>query len=274
MTRETLKILVTVKAYPAIGKRHGEAVCVAGIDIEQHRWIRLFPVPFRDMPFDQRFRKFDVIEVDARKAADPRPESYQPNVDTIAIVDNIPPNRADDRRRLIDPLMQPSMCAIRRHQAATATSLGVFRPETPPELVITEERSPWQPDKQMIADQPSMLMPGKKGLEKVLPYRFSYRYRCAGEPGCRGHEQSIVDWEIAEAFRRWREQYGEPGALERIEKKWTEQVWAFDRDTALFVGNQFKNPDGFLVLGVFWPPRSTTGGGSRDLAQGELLPPR
>jgi hypothetical protein len=86
----------------------------------------------------------------------------------------------------------------------------------------------------MIVYQPSMLMPGKKGLEKV-PYQFKYRYRCAGEPGCRGHEQSIVDWEIAEAFRRWREQYGEFGALERIEKKWTEQVWASDRDTALFV---------------------------------------
>lgn len=273
MTRETLKILVTVKAYPAIGKRHGEAVCVAGVDVEQHRWIRLFPVPFRDMPYDQRFRKFDVIEVEARKASDPRPESYQPNVDTIAIVDNIPPRRVDHRRRLIDPLIQPSMCVIRRQQTANATSLGVFRPEAPPELVITEERSPWEPDKQMIVDQPSMLMPGKKGLEKV-PYRFSYRYRCAGERSCRGHDQSIVDWEIAEAFRRWREQYGEPGALERIEKKWTEQVWAFDRDTALFVGNQFKNPDGFLVLGVFWPPKAATGDGSRDPEQGELLPPR
>lgn len=93
MTRETLKILVTVKAYPAIGKRHGEAASVAGIDVEQRRWIRLFPVPFRDMPFDQRFRKFDVIEVDACRASDPGPESYQPNVDSIVVVDNIPPRR-------------------------------------------------------------------------------------------------------------------------------------------------------------------------------------
>jgi hypothetical protein len=42
------------------------------------------------MPFDRRFRKFDAIEVDARKAADPRPESYQPNVDSITVVDNLP----------------------------------------------------------------------------------------------------------------------------------------------------------------------------------------
>jgi len=273
VVRERLRILVTVKAYPAIGKRHGEAVCVAGIDVDQPRWIRLFPVPFRDMPFDQRFRKFDVIEVEARKASDPRPESYQPNVDTIRIVGKIPATRAGERRRLIDPLIQPSLCAIRRQQVAMATSLGAFRPEAPPELVVTQDRSAWEPNKQLIVDQPSMLMPGKQGLEKV-PYRFSYRYRCAGEATCRGHEQSIVDWEIAEAFRRWRDRYGESGALERIKSKWTDEVWAAERDTSLFTGNQFKNPDGFLVLGVFWPPKRTTDGGSRAPAQGELLPPQ
>lgn len=189
MERQKIRLLVTVKAYPAIGKRHGEAVCVAGIDVERPRWIRLFPVPFRDMPFDQRFKKFDVIELDAAKASDPRPESYQPNVDTIAKVDHLPPKRADDRRRLVEPLMQPSMCAIRRQQAANATSLGVFRLTERPELRIVENRTPWEPEKQMVIDQPSMLMPGKKGLEKV-PFRFSYRYRCPGDDACRGHDQS------------------------------------------------------------------------------------
>jgi hypothetical protein len=273
MQHRTLRILVTVKAYPAIGRRHGEAVCVAGIDLDQTRWIRLFPVPFRDMRFDQRFRKFDIIEVEATKSSDPRPESHQPNVDSISVVGHIPPKRADERRAVLDPLLQSSMCAIRRRQAADATSLGLFRPDGPPELLVVEDRSPWDPEKQMVVDQPSMLMPGKRGLEKV-PFRFSYRYRCAGEEACRGHEQSIIDWEIAEAFRSWRDQHGEQRALEMIRKKWTEQLWAEDRDTALFTGNQFKNPDGFLVLGVFWPPKPATSGGSRVQAQRELLPPR
>jgi hypothetical protein len=119
----------------------------------------------------------------------------------------------------------------------------------------------------------TMLMPGKKGLEKV-PFRFLYRYRCEGEPACQGHEQSIVDWEIAEAFRSWRQQHGEQRALELIETKWTEQLWAPDRDTALLTGNQFKNPDGFLILGVFWPPKPATGAGSLGPVRAELLPPR
>jgi len=28
-----------------------------------------------------------------------------------------------------------------------------------------------------------------------------------------------------------------------------------EKDTAFIVRNQYRNHDGFLVLGVFWPPR-------------------
>lgn len=66
--------------------------------------------------------------------------------------------------------------------------LGICARRKDEGILLTIARHP------LIVDQPSMLMPGKKGLEKV-PYRFSYRYRCAGEPGCHGHKQSIVDWE-------------------------------------------------------------------------------
>jgi len=244
-----------------------------GVSVPFTRWIRLFPVPFRDMAFAQRFSKFDIIEVAATKASDPRPESYEPNVDTIKIVGRIDSKRAHERRRYMDPLMRPSMCGIRRERVAVGTSLGVVGLAGGPELLITEDRTPWEPDKQMIVDQPSMLMPTKKGLEK-LPYRFQYRYVCADEPECAGHLQSIVDWEIAEAFRDWREQYGEAQALEKIKEKWTQRLWAPERDSSLFVGNQYKNPDGFLVLGVFWPPKLPTGGGSAGPVQDELLPPR
>lgn len=273
MNQQRLRMLVTVKAYPAITRRHGEAVCVAGIDVDAPRWIRLFPVPFRDMPSDRRFKKFDILELAASKASDPRPESHQPNVDTLNVVGHIASSRPDERRRLVDPLLRPSMCAIRREQQATGASLAVFRPGTPPELVIEEDRSPWQPNKQMIVNQPSMLMPGKQGLEK-LPFRFIYRYRCAAERGCRGHEQSIVDWEIASAFRRWRDSHGEDRALDMIRAKWADELWAVGRETAVFVGNQFKNPDGFLILGVFWPPKTSTGAGSPGPVQVELLPRR
>ena len=39
-----------------------------------------------------------------------------------------------------------------------------------------------------------------------------------------------------------------------LRDKFLDQLCGEDRDTYFFVGNQFRHPRGFLVLGVFWPP--------------------
>jgi hypothetical protein len=269
----TLRVLVTVKAYPAVGKG-GEAVCVAGIDVDRLRFIRLFPVPFRDLPRVNRFKKYETIELDARKARDPRPESYTPNTDSIHKVrEALPTGKAKVRRAYIEPLLSASMCEIRRRREAEGTTLGIFRPSELLEFIVEEDRSPWEPAKQIRVDQPSMLMPGKTALEK-LPFRFLYSYRCA-DAACDGHRQSIIDWEIGAAFRDWRDEHGsEEVAVELIRQKWAEQMWGPSRDTFFFTGNQHNNPDGFLVLGVFWPEKVAIGGSPTPLDQAFLLPPQ
>lgn len=73
---EDLEVLVTVKAYPNLTK-HGEAVCVADIDMASPRWIRLFPVTFRDLPWTGQFKNYQVIKLKAKKASkDLRSASY------------------------------------------------------------------------------------------------------------------------------------------------------------------------------------------------------
>jgi hypothetical protein len=75
---ETKRVLITVKAYPNPSISYGETVCCAGIDLDSLSWIRLWPVPFRDLPYDQQFSKYDIIEVSCKKApADKRPESHK-----------------------------------------------------------------------------------------------------------------------------------------------------------------------------------------------------
>jgi hypothetical protein len=46
---ESMRLLVTVKAYPQPSKRYGETVCVAGvrIDTDIPSWVRLYPVAYR-----------------------------------------------------------------------------------------------------------------------------------------------------------------------------------------------------------------------------------
>jgi hypothetical protein len=108
------------------------------------------------------------------------------------------------------------------------------------------------------AAQQSLLAPWKSPLE-ILPYRFKYRFRCS-DPGCGGHNMACVDWEVGQAFRRFREDYGEQQALVKMKEKFLDQMCGPSKDPVFFTGNAFARPNVFLILGVFWPPRVATDG--------------
>lgn len=71
----TERIFLTVKAYPAISKTKGESCCMAGVTAAGE-WIRLFPVPFRYLADDQKFRKYTWIEGHVKRSSDPREASH------------------------------------------------------------------------------------------------------------------------------------------------------------------------------------------------------
>ncbi len=122
--------MVTLKAYPDIGKKYGEAVCVAGIDRDTNDWIRLYPVAFRDLPQDRKFAKYATILVEARKSkSDPRPESYTPAIDSLQVIQGpLPSGVAQKRRDFILPLIQEGTCSIYAQQKVEGVSLGLFEP--------------------------------------------------------------------------------------------------------------------------------------------------
>lgn len=255
---ERISLLVNVKAYPAVSEKYGEVVCVAGIrtDVDEPTWVRLFPVGFRDMPFKQRFKKYQHISLEAsRHGGDPRPESYRPNMDTIELGEIIDTKKMwEERRRYVEPLLVESMCAVQRQQGEDKASLAAFRPGEVLDLLVDTDEDAWTPDKQGIVSQPSLFMPTKRGLEKI-PFRFRYRYRCS-TAGCKTHTQSMIDWELAESYRSWRERYEQPVLLDMIRKRFLEEMCGEEKDTVFYVGNMHRHPKSFLVLGVFWPPRS------------------
>lgn len=87
MALETKQVLITVKAYPNPSKKYVETVCCAGIDLETGRWIRLYPVPYRDLDASKQFKKYTIIKVRCRKASDDtRVESHKIDSDSIEIV--------------------------------------------------------------------------------------------------------------------------------------------------------------------------------------------
>ncbi len=256
-----LDFVVTVKAYPAVGVRTGEAVCVAGVTaVGDPEWVRLFPVPFRDLPEDMQFKKWQRVRVAVhRPANDPRPESWSPIVSSFEVAGALTAGDWAERRRLVDGLPARTMCEMNRlnklvpGRDRSAPSLAVIRTRATPTFII--EPRPQADIGAAKAKQNQGQLPlyasANEPIE-VLEHAFYYRYSCL-DPDCSGHRQSIIDWEMAQAYRRWRRTYPTDWQ-DRLERKWIDELWAADRDTVLFVGNQHQQPDGFLVLGVFWPP--------------------
>lgn len=247
--RDTAQVLVTVKAYPTRAEGHGEAVCVAGVRLDEDapRWVRVWPVPFRRLDRAQQFRKYDVVTVDLVEGSDARPESRRPRADTLRVERHIGTERQwDERRKLVEPLLVSGMCEVQRRQQQDGTSLAAFRPA---EILGWEVQPAGHVD---VGQQLDMFEPSAEALEDI-PWKFRYRYRCA-EPRCPTHKQRLLDWELGQAFRSWRLTYGEEGALEQIAQKWMRQIVGPDRDVVFFVGSIARYPQSFCVLGVFWPP--------------------
>lgn len=248
-----MELAVTVKAYPNVSQTYGEAVCIAGvrIDTRQPEWIRLFPVNYRDMPEEKQFEKWEVIRLEASThSTDLRAESWSPNTDSVQRLRSVPAGgHWPARRRLMEPLLGPTMCELNRGRAGGAQrpSLGLVRAKHVLKIEV-KETDDWSPAQRMRLDQTSLLSE-KSRLEKP-GHRFAYHWICE-ESGCRGHLQGIVDWELGQAYRRWAREGYDP--LVEIPRKWLEEMCAEDRDTYFFVGDQYKWPGQFLVLGTFWP---------------------
>jgi hypothetical protein len=259
----TIDVLVLVKAAPVMTSALEETMCVAGVRTDGGRrdWVRLHPVPFRDLADDEAFSKYQSVGVSViRPRSDRRPETWTPIHGSIRPGGTIGPQYGwAARRPFVEALGEQTMCElIQQNRAGSGPgvpSLGVVRPVEPPTLEITqrdeEQLSTWRSRAAAAVSSPSLFddPTEQKVPFEVVPWRFRYCYRCAA-PGCRGHEQTIVDWEVVSLWRNVRRRSGWRDAMRH---KFERQMWT-NRDTVLFVGNMEQHPWNFLVLGVFWPP--------------------
>ena len=100
---ERKKIYITVKTYPTLSEKYAELVCTAGIS-EDGSWVRLYPLPFRKLDNEQKYKKYQWIEADIeRNTSDFRIESHKVlNIDTIKVIE--PENTKvnwEERKRIL-----------------------------------------------------------------------------------------------------------------------------------------------------------------------------
>lgn len=93
----TMKVLVLVKAAPVLTRDLDETMCVAGIRLETEpvEWVRLHPVPFRDLNDDSKFKEYEVVTVDVTSPRGSSAGDVEP-----AARHHRPRRRVGNRRRL------------------------------------------------------------------------------------------------------------------------------------------------------------------------------
>ncbi len=246
--------MVAVKAYPSISKGYDELVCCAGVT-DDHKWVRLYPVPYRNLPGQQQFQKGDVIEVLAERPKahkDDRPESWKPKLDTMKIVDHVSVKEGDWRQRLewIGPTILRGFGELTEKQEKENKSLGAFRPAKILGVKVMREASSWT-DAQIATINQKDLFSDKEPLEKI-PFRFQLGFE---DENARKHWLSIIDWEFFQLWRKERHRLrDEDKAADQVRRK-IEFITAKDKDVVAFAGN-LAHPamrQSFMLLGFCYP---------------------
>jgi hypothetical protein len=146
---------------------------------------------------------------------------------------------------------------LRERQARDRTSLGLVRPAAVEDLIVARRRDPnWTPAELELLRQSNLFGPSLTPLPKV-PYYFRYSFRCHG-PRCRGHRLMVDDWELGALYFRMLRAHGEESvAVQKVREKFLGELCGDMVDTCFFVGNTKEHESGWLVLGVFYPPKQS-----------------
>lgn len=266
------KVLISVKTYPNPSVKYDELVCNAGF-LESGEWIRIYPVKFRALPYAQQYEKYSWIELDLlRNHKDFRPESYQPRLgidEEIKISGSIGTGKNRDwvaRKQYALKEVFSSMTDLiaLSKKKSVWKSLATVKPKEFVKFEFKPDAREWSPQVVEGLKQYSLFDQRKdktsRELEVVrkLPYKYYYHFLTEGDSKPR--RLMIEDWEIGALYWNCLAQTegDEAAANELVRKKYEQEF--FEKDLYLFLGttkaNHIRSPNPFVIIGVFYPPRS------------------
>lgn len=260
------RVLIAVKTYPVLSQKHIELVCTAGFR-EDGSWIRIYPSPFRFLEDNQRYRKYQWIELDLKKnRKDKRPESYSPtNIDDIQLGEVIGTERNwAQRKELIlgNNQVYTSLTEVIEGAKTNTFSFAILKPARIIDFKVDAVEREWDVTKQQAIEaslqQGSLFQENDYSDFKVvkkLPYKFSYRFE-----DDRGRESTMMieDWEIGQLYWNCLKDGDEDAAIAKVKQKYFDDI-ALTKDVYLFLGTTHKfhmmnAPNPYVIIGLFYPP--------------------
>ena len=248
------EILIIVKVYPSPSKKYGEIVCTAGIT-KDGKWIRVYPVSYRDLPFTQRFSKFQWIQAKVAQTKEKlnRPESHKLDQNSIKLLTQIPAGAGwKEREKYFVPLVSKSLEELEDLKKQKGVSLGAFKPKLVKDFIIKPVQANWELKKKVILGQSQLFNQQRSPLEKI-PYTFRYEFIC-DDQRCLGHNMIILDWEVCEGYRNFKNVYkDEILTLQKLKEKWFD--YFFNQRESYFVVGTDSEFGKFMILTVVSPRR-------------------
>jgi|ERR1700722_2965348 len=251
--RQTKRALIVVRTYPTPAKSGVEVSCTAAIT-DRGEWLRIFPVPWRYLPANQQFRKYQWVDVEVVKANDSRPESYKLVPDGIKVLSS-PLSTAKawrERKEVVFPLKAHCLCCLQKERDKNKhPTLGFFKPRIIKKLVIDRETAQWTESQLAILRQGDFFVKQPKTELEKIPYSFRYEFQCDHDE-CTGHTIICTDWEMGESWRQWKQRYGDGWEAKFRQRYETEMIEKLD--THFYVGTIHQHPHIWIIVGLFYPP--------------------
>lgn len=262
------RIYILVKTYPTISKEYSELVCTAGM-LEDGSWVRLYPVPFRLLNDEQKYRKFTWVEVDIeRNYRDFRPESFRPAIDSLQVISHSSKVNWQERNSIIfkkEPVYTNLGKVINEAKSPAHTSLATFKPTKVIDLIAEEVSREWDQGKLKELEAQSRQMQFFKTEKDLVeefrtvrkvPYKFSYKFE---DDVGKISTLMIVDWEIGMLYFNCLQltNNDEEKAIDKVKEKYlgfakNKDLYFFLGTTHLWHNRKSQNP--FIIIGVYPPP--------------------
>lgn len=265
-----MKVLIAVKTYPAISTKYGETVCTAGIT-EEGKWIRIYPLPFRKINRENRFKKYEWIELELRRNTnDFRPESYRPiNYQEIKTIGEIKPDGDtwDERRKIVLRKVYTNLEQLiaEAKDKNICTSLATFKPKKILDFTYEKTDREWgtkqiqylESEKQqanLFESEDEDEIENFEVVDKV-PYKFKFKFM---DDTGKTSNLMIEDWEIGMLYWNCLKTHNgnEQLACEDVKKKYFDD-FAKTKDYYFFLGttklNHYVSHNPFVIIGDFRP---------------------
>ena len=142
------RVFITVKTYPTLSKKYDELVCTAGI-LDDGSWVRIYPLPFRKLDYENRYKKYQWMELPlAKNESDPRPESYRvTDISKVQLVGEPVGTKQGwaERKQIIfgKNEIHSDLTALIARANNNELSIAIFKPTELLEFVVEKTEREW-----------------------------------------------------------------------------------------------------------------------------------